>query len=347
MAPTRPPFKYRPLRRLVRLMVVVTLLLSGWEFPRGQAQDTTYFRIGTSASDSAYFAIGGLLASAISKPPGSRPCESGGSCGVPGLVAVAVSTEGSQANIDAIAAGRLESGLAQADVAYWAYRGTGLYVGREKVKGISAIASLYPETIHVVVRRKAKIRSIKDLAGKRVSLGPDRTGTNAAARAVLQAYGVSSRTLKLMSDTAGHANELMRKGQLDAYFVVAGDPVAAIVDLADSIEIDVLPLMGKAANDLVDKQPFFSPTTIPAGTYPGVGEVPTLSVRTLWLVSNGVDEKLVYGITRALWHDSMRRLLDSRPSDGQKIRLKTALEGLVVPLHPGAARYYRELGMLK
>ncbi|MFO0998521.1 MAG: TAXI family TRAP transporter solute-binding subunit [Alphaproteobacteria bacterium] len=347
MATFRPPFGRHRCRRFARLAAALAIILAGWGLGPGLAQPVTYFRIGTSASDTAFFAVGGLLASAISKPPGSRPCESGGSCGVPGLVAVAVSTEGSQANIEAVAAGRLESGLAQADVAYWAYKGTGLYVGRERVKGISAIASLYPETVHVVVRKSAKIRSVKDLVGKRVSLGPDRTGTNSAARAILQAYGVSTRSLRLMSETAGRASELMRKGQLDAYFTVAGDPVAGVADLAEGTEIDILPLAGKPADELVAKQPFFSATIIPAGTYTNVAEVKTLSVRTLWLVGNAVDDNLVYGITRALWHDSMRRLLDSRPADGQKIRLKTALDGLVVPLHPGAARFYREVGMLK
>jgi hypothetical protein len=346
MAPSRPPFRDHENRPRAWVAAIAGLILVGCLSVRAASQETTYFRIGTSTSDSAYFTIGGLLASAISKPPGSRPCEAGGNCGVPGLVAVAVSTEGSQANIDAIAAGRLESGLAQADVTYWAYHGTGHYAGREKIKGINAIASLYPETVHIVVRQKAKIRSVKDLAGKRVSLGSDRTGTNTAARAILHAYGVSIQSLKLVSDTAGQASEAMRKGRLDAFFVVAGDPVAAVSDLADSMEIDVLSLNGKIADDLVAKQPFFSSTIIPANTYIGVGEVRTLSVRTLWVVSPKVDEKLVYSITRALWHDSMRKLLDSRQADGQKIRLKTALDGLVVPLHPGAARFYREAGML-
>ncbi len=347
MALSRPPFRDHDNRPLARAAAVAALVLVGCLSIRAIGQETTYFRIGTSSSDSAYFAIGGLLASAISKPPGSRPCEAGGNCGVPGLVAVAVSTEGSQANIEAIAAGRLESGLAQADVTYWAYQGTGLYAGREKIRGINAIASLYPETVHIVIRRKAKIRSVKDLAGKRVSLGPDRTVANTTARAVLHAYGVSTQSIKLASNTAGQASEAMRKGKLDAFFVVAGDPVAAVADLADSMEIDVLPLAGKIADDLVAKQPFFSATVIPANTYLGVGEVRTLSVRTLWIVSPKADEKLVYSITRALWHDSMRKLLDSRQADGQKIRLKTALDGLVVPLHPGAARFYREAGILQ
>ena len=120
----------------------------------------SFFRIGTGSTGGTYFPIGGLIANIISNPPGSRSCEKGGSCGVPGLIAVAQSTEGSVHNVDAIAVGEIESGLSQSDVAYWAYTGTGVYGQRGPVTQLRLIANLYPESLQIVVRRDSDIAAI-------------------------------------------------------------------------------------------------------------------------------------------------------------------------------------------
>ena len=134
------------------------------------AQDMAFFRIGTGGTAGTYYPIGGLLANAISNPPGSRPCDKGGSCGVPGLIASALSANGSVANINAIAGGTLESGFSQSDVATWAYTGTGIWEGKPAVEKLRAIANLYPESIHLVVSADSGISSVSDLKGKRVSM---------------------------------------------------------------------------------------------------------------------------------------------------------------------------------
>src|SRR5512140_2100624 len=125
--------------------------------PAAAQQDITFFRIGTGGTAGTYYPIGGMIANAISNPPGSRPCADGGSCGVPGLVATAVASNGSVANINGIQSGQMESGFTQSDVAYWAYTGTGVYEGKPKVTDLRLIANLYPETIHVVARKGAGI----------------------------------------------------------------------------------------------------------------------------------------------------------------------------------------------
>src|SRR5271169_5518440 len=122
------------------------------------AQDITFFRIGTGGTAGTYFPIGGLIANAISNPPGSRICADGGSCGVPGLVAIAVASNGSIDNVDSIAGGSIQSGFVQSDVAYWAFNGSGIYEGRPKVAVLRAIASLYPQSFHLVARKDAGIK---------------------------------------------------------------------------------------------------------------------------------------------------------------------------------------------
>ena len=160
------------------------------------AQDMKFFRIGTGGTAGTYYPIGGLIANAISNPPGSRECDKGGSCGAPGVVATAVASNGSVANINGIQSGQLESGFTQSDVAYWAYTGTGVYDGKPKVADLRLIGNLYPETIHVVARKGANIKSIADLKGKRVSLDEPGSGTLVDARIILGAWGITEKDIK-------------------------------------------------------------------------------------------------------------------------------------------------------
>src|SRR4051812_49383839 len=125
------------------LLAGAALLPFGMPPMAGAQQDITFFRILTGGTVGTYFPIGGLIANAISNPPGSRPCNEGGSCGVPGLVATSVASNGSVANVAAIAAGSAQSGFVQSDIAYWAYNGSGIYNGRPKIDVLRAIANLY------------------------------------------------------------------------------------------------------------------------------------------------------------------------------------------------------------
>jgi TRAP transporter TAXI family solute receptor len=313
---------------------------------RTAAAGLNFFRIGTGSTGGTYYPVGGVIAGAISNPPGSRPCERGGSCGVPGLIAVAQSTSGSVENAAAISVGQLESGFCQADVAYWASTGTGVYANQGKLANLSAIANLYPESLHLVVRRGAGLRRVTDLRGRRVSLDREGSGSRVDALLVLEAYGLGPADLETIEAPPQEAADMLRDGELDAFFMVVGTPARVIPGLADSSLISLVPIDGPEAVALAERYPFFSPDAIPSGTYFNVAYTPTLSVGAQWLVSAALPEEEVYDITRALWHEKTRRLLDSGHPKGRLIRIETALKGLGVPLHPGAARYYRERGLI-
>ena len=325
------------------LFAVLVLTAPGQGFA---AEDPRFFRIGTGSTSGIYFPIGGLIASAISNPPGSRACERGGSCGVPGLIAVAQATHGSVDNVKAMAKGDLESGLSQADIAYWSYSGKGMFRGKNRITNLRAIANLYPESVHIVARKDARIKSVKGLKGKRVSLDVAGSGTQVNARLILRRYGVRLKAIRPVYVQLGPAIDMMREGRLDVFFFVAGYPVRAIAELAEKIPIQLLPIAGKTAKRIRRSDLFFTETVIPTGTYKGVDKTPTLSVGAQWIVRADIDEKLVYGITRALWHKNTRRLLDSGHPNGRLLRLETALDGMAIPLHPGAERFYREAGMI-
>src|SRR5436309_10601424 len=149
--------------------------------------EARFFRIGTAATGGSFFEIGGVVAGAISGPTGGPACGHGGSCGVPGLVAVAQATPGSIENLRQINSGQIESGFAQADLAGWAYNGSNLFAETGPLRRLRAIASMFPEAAHLVVRADSPIRSLADLAGKSVAVGEMGSGSAADAAVVFAA----------------------------------------------------------------------------------------------------------------------------------------------------------------
>jgi TRAP transporter TAXI family solute receptor len=312
------------------------------------AQDIKFFRIGTGGTAGTYYPIGGLLSNAISNPPGSRECDKGGSCGVPGLVATAVASNGSVANINGITSGQLESGFTQSDVAYWAYTGTGTYEGKPKVADLRLIANLFPESIHIVARKGSGINSVADLKGKRVSLDEPGSGTLVDAKIILAAFGITEKDIKAEYLKPNQAGDKLRDGGLDAFFFVGGYPTGAISELASAGGgIDLVPVTGPEVDKMRAQYGFFAPDTIPANTYKGIGEVKTISVGAQWVTSTKQSDALIYEVTKALWNENTRKLLDAGHAKGKAIQTATATAGAGIPFHPGAEKFYKEKGLLK
>ena len=325
------------------LMILFLMIgLSGKSF----AQELKFFTIGTGGTAYTYYPVGGMIANAISKPPGSRECGKGGSCGVPNLIASAVSSRGSVDNVNAIISGLRNSGFAQSDVAYWAYTGTGTMEGKEPAKDLRTIAALFQEHIHLVALKKSNINSVKDLKGKRVSLDEPGSGTYVDAKLILESNGLSTSDVKAEALKGKAATDALRNGKVDAIFVVAGYPTGAIVELASAVDIKLVPIDGAGAKTLTSKYGFFSESPIPSGTYEGVDQVNTVAVGAQWFTSAKEDSELIYQITKALWNKESRKLMDVGHAKGKTITPDTALSGVGVPLHPGAEKFYKEAGLL-
>lgn len=299
------------------------------------AQAPAFFRIGTGGTAGTYYPVGGMIANSVSNPPA--------------LIVTAVASNGSVANVNAIVSGAAESGLTQADVAFWAYSGTGVYDGKPKVEELRTIANLYPETVHVVVRKSLGAKSIADLKGKKVSLDEPGSGTLINAKAILAAYGITEKDISPEFLKPNQAAEKMKDGSVDAFFFTGGYPAAAISELASTGSgIDLLPISGPAADKLKKDFPFFTTDNLAAGIYKDIGAVSTVAVGAHWVTSSKVSADTVYAITKGLWSDKTRAVLDAGHAKGKSIQTKTALEGLLgVPLHDGAARFYKEAGLLK
>lgn len=310
------------------------------------AQKTRFFRIGSAATSGTFFEIGGVIASAISKPDGSPPCEHGDNCGVGGLIAVAQATQGSVDNLRMIGSGQIESGIAQSDVVSRAYAGTGMFAAGGPIKNLRTIANLFPESLQLVVRADSAIRTLADLRGAHISLGQPGSGTLADARVLLTAVGLSEADMTAEYLRPGVAAANVRDGMLDGFFVIGGIPVPTITELAAAVSLRLIPVSDDVLAKMRENSSAYRRSAIPAGIYSGIeSETQSVGFDALWIVSAEVSDELVYQITRALWSEATRRLLEAHNPIGKEIRLEKAVYDLPVPLHPGAERFYREAGL--
>ena len=304
------------------------------------------FQILTGSTGGTYFPVGQLIAGLLSHPPGVDRCESSDVCGPAGLIISARTSDGAVANVLMVNSGRAESGLAQGDVIAQAVAGQGAFRKAGKQKDIRVIADLFAEDVHLLVARRARIASVADLKGKRVSLGAESSGTSVTVRAILSAYGLSEWRLKARHDAADVDAQLLQQGQLDAFFFVGGRPVALVDDLVARGVARLVPIDGRGRDKLIKAVPSIATDVIPAGTYGATPAIQTVSVRALWVVNEQVPEGLVYGITKALFSPSNRAALSDGHRAAGTIRLVTATLDLPAPLHPGAMRFYREVGAM-
>ncbi|MES2999665.1 MAG: TAXI family TRAP transporter solute-binding subunit [Pseudomonadota bacterium] len=293
-----------------------------------------FFRIGTGGTAGTYYPVGGMIANAVSQPGK--------------LVATAQASNGSLANVTAVAGGALEAGMTQSDVATWAYTGTGAFEGKPKIADLRMIANLYPESIHLVVKKGSGIKSVADLKGKRVALDEPGSGTLINARMVLAAYGVKETDIKPEYIKPNQAGDKMRDGALDAFFFVGGAPAGAITELASSgTGIELVALTGPQADGLRKANPYFAVDNIAAGMYKDVAAVQTLAVGAQLVTSAKVDAETVYQVTKAMFNDATQKTLAAGHAKGKFITKENAVQGVGIPFHPGAEKFYKEAGLIK
>jgi TRAP transporter TAXI family solute receptor len=314
---------------------------------RAVTDEETFMRIATGPTSGTYFPVGGVVATAISNPPGSPECGRGGICGAVGLIAVAHSSPGSVANVENIAAGLVESAFCQNDVAHWAFEGQAGFEAGGPLNSLRSITHLYPEAFHIVVAANRGMLHVPDLRGRRISIDLPGSGTHADALLVLDAYGLSGNEVELVEHAPGLSADLLAQGELDGFFLVSGAPATAVTQLANQALISLLPLDGEPVQALKEMNSFLTETTIPSGTYFNVPFTKTLSVGAQWLVAAVMPEETVYNVTQALWDRRTQKLIEHGHKQGAEIKLRTALEGIAEPpLHPGAERYYQEQGFI-
>ncbi|HZH28457.1 MAG TPA: TAXI family TRAP transporter solute-binding subunit [Azospirillaceae bacterium] len=307
--------------------------------PRPAVASDTLLRIGSGGVGGTYHPIAVLLARGLS----GIDCPSSADCGIPNVLAVAQASNGSVANVEALAGKRIELGIAQGNVAHHAFNGTGPFAGRP-ANDLRAIGALYIEALHVVARRDSGISRFEDLRGRRVSLDEPGSGTLDDARLALGVHGMAEGDVSAEYMKPDLALARMRDNRLDVFFIMAGAPVPAIASAADEVPLTLVPIAGRAADALVAHSPYYAKTTIPASAYQLDADAPTVGTGALLLVRADLPDALVEAVTRMLWSERMLALLVEGHPKGREVRPERALDGVSIPLHAGAERYYREIG---
>ena len=344
-----------PALAVLGLLAVVGLGVASWwrtpeAFEDGPGS-VTFFQIGTGSVDSPYFAVGERLAGAISRPPGTPPCEEAGPCGVKGLVAVVKSSAGAAANIRAVEAHQFESALVPAIMLDLAYRGRTPFKGEKPYDGLRAIASVYRENVFVVASRGAHVTRFEELRNMRIAIGPKGSPLRETALRVLAAYGIGPRNAVLSDETPERAADLALFGQLDAFFMI-GEPRAPLLrSLTDRGAVDIVPIAGPQVEKLRKTAPFLAPVTLPAGTFKLIPDIETLSSPLVFICDVKTDPTLVEAIATALFYPGNHMLLSPPgldgllPGQGQK-EMVMAVQGMPIPLHRGAAVFFFEKGVV-
>jgi uncharacterized protein len=256
----------------------------------------------------------------------------------------AQTTGGSVENVRLINKKDVELALAQSDTLDQAWNG--LEAFKEPFKGMSAIATMFPEIVQIVVRADSPIKTFPDLKGKKVGVGAPGSGTEASYRQTLEAYGMKREDVNSQYLSFAESAEAFKDKHIDAFYVIAGIPVSAIMDVSMQNEIRILPLSADITAKLIQKYPFLAAVKIPAKTYRGQTEdVPTVAVNSVLIAGNQLKPEVVYNLTKVLFENQPQ--LAAAHAKGKELNLQRAVTGVSIPFHPGAVKYYQEKGLMK
>lgn len=299
----------------------------------GQAKSYKYMTILTGGTGGVYYPLGGGMADVLTK------------AGVSNVTAE--STGASVENANLVGRGRAEMGLVMAGACYDAYNGLGKFKERGKLP-IRAMFSAYPSPMHILVLDKSSIRKADDLKGTKVSVGAFGSGTENMTKNMLSALGITYEHFKPAFLSFSETAMGLRDGVVDAGFMAVAIPASAVLDLGSTREVRFIPLTDEEVKKITDAYKYYSSVTIPQGAYKGIGgikeDTPAAGVQNILICEESMPADLVYTITKTLF-GNQKKLIEVH-----KIAEQMTAENAVkvpIPFHPGAERYFKEIGALK
>ncbi|PJE38175.1 C4-dicarboxylate ABC transporter substrate-binding protein [Pseudooceanicola lipolyticus] len=294
-----------------------------------------FITIGTGGQTGVYYVVGQSICRLVNRGSDSH-----------GLKCTAPSTGGSIANINAIAAGDMDMGVAQSDWQYHAYNGSSQFEGKQ-VEDLRAVFSVHGEPFTVVARTDSGIKSFDDLFGKRVNIGNPGSGQRATMEVVLNAVGKSIDDFSLASELKpAEQSAALGDNKVDAIIYTVGHPNGSIQEAASTIESHIVPVTGPAIDTLVSENPYYAKAVIPGGMYKGTDQdVETFGVKATFVTSANVPDEVVYEVVKAVF-ENFNRFKDLHPAFENLNEEDMISAGLSAPLHPGAEMYYKERGWI-
>lgn len=328
--------KWLPLALLLALLALTACgqgqpaQQSGEQSEGSSQQEPQFITIATGGTSGVYYQLGGTLAKLIEEQLGYKTS----------VQATGASVE----NINLLMNNQAEIAFSISDSATQAYEGTGPFEGQAPMTDLRAMAAIYPNVIQLVTTEDTGIKTFEDLKGKRVSVGDRNSGTEINARMIFEAHGMTYDDVKVDYLSFGESIDQIKNGMIDAAVISSGLPNSAIMDLAVTHKVRLIPISESALNYLQEKYPFFMPLTIPADMYDTAEDTQTVKVANVLLVNHRLSEDVVYNLTKAIF-DNLEALYSAHNA-ALDIKLETVTEGLLVPLHPGAEKYFKEVGAI-
>ena len=316
------------MKKILSLVLAMTMLLALCAC--GGSAGATKMTMGTGGTSGTYYAFGGVLGQYIKNNAG--------------IEVTVVSTDGSKANIESIAAGDYQLGTVQSDVMAYAWEGSRSFEANGKIDSFRVVGGLYAEAAQLLTM-DANIKTVADLKGKSVSIGAPGSGVYFNAIDVLGAAGLTENDIQAQYQSFANSTDALKDGKIDAAFIVAGAPTAAITELCTTnADAHLVPIDGDVADKLMASSPFSTLYTVPAGTYNGQTEdVTTVTVKATLIVSASASEDDVYKLTKAIF-DNVDAITKEN-GKGAELSIENATSGMTAPFHAGAAKYYAEKGV--
>jgi hypothetical protein len=315
------------MRRLFSVCVAVLFVIGA--VASVQAADNLVLATGGTAG--TYYPFGG----AMSKIWNSK---------IKDMNVTAQTSGASGENIRLINKKEVELALVQSDSIDQAWKGADPF--KEPLKGMSVIATLYPEVVQVVVRADSPIKTFADLKGKKVGVGAPGSATIDNFRQLLDVYGMKKEDVNGQYLSFSESAEAFKDKHIDAFIVTAGIPNAGIMDVSTQNDIRIISIPADVAAKLTQKYPFLAVAKVPANAYKGITqEVPTVAVNAVLIAGNQLKEDMVYNLTKALFDNQAD--LASAHAKGKEVNMQYAVQGVSIPFHPGAVKYYKEKGLMK
>lgn len=308
------------------LVFIITIGLTGCETQK------TNLILATGGTSGTYYPFGGAIAQIFNSK-------------IPNMNVTAQATGASVENLKLIGKKEAELAIVQNDMTDYAYKGLETFKDG-KIENVRAIATLYPEVIQIIASVDSGINTIADIKGKKFSVGAPGSGVEANARQILDVMGMTYNDFTPNYLSFAESGDAFKDKHLDGFLFTSGIPNAAIQDITATQELKYVSIPDDIIAKLIEKYPFFTAYTIPAGTYKGqTADVKTVAVNATLVVGAEVSEQVVYDLTKALFDNQAE--LATAHAKGKLLSLETAVKGISVPFHPGAEKYYKEKGAIK
>jgi len=294
--------------------------------PEGTSGGRVFFKIATGGTGGVYFPLGGAFAEVMNK-------------NIPGMNASVESTGASVANVNMLNEAKVDMALIQNDIAYYAVNGTEMFKDK-KVDSLRGIAILYPETVQILTLENSGIKTIADIKGKRVAVGAAGSGTEANARQILEAHGITYNDIKVQYLSFSEATNGIKDGNIDVGFITAGFPTGAVQEISVQHKIILIPVENDKVDELIKKYPFYTKNTIPADVYKQAADIPAVAVSAMIAATTKMSDDMGYNIVKAIYGNLDR--IQAAHSVGKAITKNNASMGMPIPFNAGAEKFFKE-----